>query len=69
MVIARSVASDSSGTPIKFEFYAQDPNPTVQMNAAAIAMAGGGQAHPNMMPYLTLNVCIALKGSIPSRPD
>lgn len=29
--------------------------------------AGGGQAHNNMAPYLTLNYCIALTGIYPSR--
>jgi microcystin-dependent protein len=32
-----------------------------------IANAGGSQAHNNMMPYLTLNFCIALQGIFPSR--
>lgn len=35
--------------------------------SAAIANAGGGQAHNNMMPVLTLNFCIALQGLFPSR--
>lgn len=37
------------------------------MNAAAIGNAGGGQAHPNMQPYLVINWCIALVGIYPSR--
>ncbi len=32
-----------------------------------IANAGGSQGHNNMMPYLTLNFCIALQGIFPSR--
>lgn len=35
--------------------------------AAAVADTGGGQAHDNMQPYLTLNFCIALQGLFPSR--
>jgi len=37
------------------------------MNATMIANAGGGQAHNNMQPFLTLNYCIALEGIYPSR--
>jgi microcystin-dependent protein len=34
----------------------------------AVAAAGGSQPHNNMMPYLTLNFCIALQGVFPARP-
>ncbi len=40
----------------------------VQMNAAAVQLNGSNQPHNNMMPYLTLNFCIALQGVFPSRP-
>src|SRR5437879_3053565 len=33
-----------------------------QLNAAALTPAGGSLPHNNMMPYLTLNFCIALQG-------
>jgi microcystin-dependent protein len=29
---------------------------------------GSGQGHSNVMPYLTLNYCIALSGVFPQRP-
>ena len=29
--------------------------------------AGGNQPHANLMPYLTLNICIALQGVFPTR--
>ncbi len=35
--------------------------------ADQILPAGGGQAHNNMQPSNTLNFCIALQGSFPSR--
>jgi microcystin-dependent protein len=41
--------------------------PNVAMNPQAVGTAGGGQAHPNMPPYLTLNFCIALQGIFPSQ--
>jgi microcystin-dependent protein len=31
-------------------------------------VTGGGQPHNNMMPFLTLNFCIALQGIFPPRP-
>lgn len=37
------------------------------MGNGTIANAGGGLAHDNMMPYLALNFCIALRGLFPSR--
>jgi microcystin-dependent protein len=47
-----------------------DPNPatTTSMNGAALASAGGNQAHNNMMPYVVLSFCIALQGVFPPRP-
>jgi microcystin-dependent protein len=37
------------------------------MNAAMLTKSGGGQAHENRQPYLTLNYIIALVGIFPSR--
>jgi microcystin-dependent protein len=42
-------------------------NPTSTMAPAVISANGGGQAHNNIQPYLTLNFCIALQGIFPSR--
>jgi len=33
----------------------------------AVSVVGGGQAHANMQPFLTINYCIALTGVFPSR--
>jgi microcystin-dependent protein len=35
--------------------------------ANALSTVGGGQAHNNMAPFLTLNFCIALQGIFPSQ--
>lgn len=35
--------------------------------ASPVSTQGGGQAHNNLMPSLTLNYCIALVGVFPSR--
>lgn len=40
---------------------------TTALRSGAIANTGGGQAHDNMQPFLTLTFCIALQGLFPSR--
>jgi microcystin-dependent protein len=40
----------------------------VSMAPQVLAPAGGDAPHNNLMPYLTLNFCIALQGVFPSRP-
>ncbi|MCK7613613.1 phage tail protein [Roseibium sediminicola] len=37
------------------------------LRSGTVTNAGGGQAHNNMQPYITLNYCIALQGLFPSR--
>ena len=41
--------------------------PDVQLAEGSLQSNGGGQAHNNMQPYLTLNYIIALTGTYPSR--
>lgn len=48
-------------------FVAPAGAPLVQMAAQSVGTAGGSQPHNNMMPYLTLNFCIALQGIFPPR--
>jgi microcystin-dependent protein len=53
-----------NGSPFK-----QPPfTPNVNMAFQAMPPAGGSLPHNNMMPYLTLNYCIALQGVFPARP-
>lgn len=48
--------------------YSKSTSPSVvAMNPAMVSVAGGSAAHTNMMPYLTMNFCIALQGIFPSR--
>jgi microcystin-dependent protein len=37
------------------------------LNFQALSVAGGNLPHNNMMPYLTVNFCIALQGVFPPR--
>jgi microcystin-dependent protein len=41
--------------------------PTTTLHPSAAKSAGGSQAHENMQPFLTLNLCIALQGIFPSQ--
>ncbi len=43
------------------------PPPVIQMASNSLAPAGGDQPHNNLMPYLTLNFCIAMQGVYPPR--
>ena len=56
-----SFAPSTGGT-----LYQSTPNG--QAGFQALAPAGGGAPHNNLMPYLTLNFCIALQGVFPPRP-
>ncbi|HEY6305353.1 MAG TPA: tail fiber protein [Candidatus Angelobacter sp.] len=49
------------------KIYAPSSANNVQMNPAALSPAGGNLPHNNLMPYLTLNFCIALQGIFPPR--
>lgn len=49
--------------------YLSTGNANTTLGQAAITPAGGGQGHPNMQPYLTLQWCICCwGGDFPMRP-
>jgi len=58
----RTLARASGGTA-----YKAGVNPNVQLAPEALSPAGGSLPHNNMMPYLTVNFCIALQGVFPAR--
>lgn len=60
---AGNVLATSQGPKI----YNTGTFPVVNMNATALAPAGGDAPHNNMMPYLTFYFCIALQGVFPPR--
>ena len=55
----------TGGTPANA--YSTVAPQNLTMNRNMVAPAGGNQPHNNMMPYLTLNFCIALQGIFPPR--
>ena len=60
---ARSLARSQPGFA-----YISGQTPNTTLAPQALAPAGGSLPHNNMMPYLTLNFCIALQGVFPPRP-
>jgi microcystin-dependent protein len=56
-----------STSPGNFVYDSATPNPPAQMAQAMLAVAGAGQPHNNLQPYLTVNFCIALQGIFPAR--
>lgn len=60
---------NSSGTLLARDpgnAYAATSNFTA-LNTGSVSNVGGGQAHLNMQPFLTLSFCIALQGQFPSQ--
>lgn len=53
-------------SPLNQSYRAQD-NAVGALQPATLANVGGGQAHLNMQPHLTLSFCIALQGIFPSQ--
>lgn len=56
---------DASNNPVNY--YAAANQNLVEMVGGSVRAAGGGGAHPNLQPYVTLAFCIALQGIFPSR--
>src|SRR3954447_22515625 len=62
---AATKKNPSSNFPAGGGSYATTHN--VQMNASMIGKRGGGQAHENRQPYLSLEYIIALEGIFPTQ--
>jgi microcystin-dependent protein len=60
-------ASGSKNQNYFANLYSTASQSNVTMSPMAIGLTGGGLPHNNMMPYLTLNFCIALQGIFPPR--
>ncbi len=61
--VDNSIARATGATP----YLAPAGAPLVSMADTALSPNGNDQPHNNMMPYLTLNFCIALQGVFPPR--
>ena len=58
--------STTTGTAAGNSYYGPDAT-VAPLNPSTIGIAGGGQPHSNLQPYLTINWCIALQGVFPPR--
>ncbi|WP_158928466.1 phage tail protein [Acidisphaera sp. S103] len=67
VVLGNATGKDGSNTFTISPYAATPPAPTVVMAPNAITMSTGNQPHPNTMPYLVMQFCIALQGVFPSR--
>lgn len=64
VTLTQAIATDDKGNPLKIDMFTKDFAPKVAMAPAAVGMTGG-EPHPNLMPYLALNVCISMRGPVP----
>lgn len=61
-------AADPADARLEEKGYSTEvPDTPMAHDAIGLPSVGGGQAHENMPPFLTLNFCIALQGLFPSR--
>ncbi len=58
--------ANTSGRPAPNQFANAAGTPQ-NFNATALSPTGGSLPHNNLMPYLTVNFCIALQGIFPAR--
>ena len=65
-VLGKSSGTANPGGAFNLSIYSSQ-NPNNIQYAGSITNTGGSQPHTNIMPYLTLNICIALQGIFPSQ--
>ena len=65
-VLGKANGVNSSGGTFPVGMYGNVPGGS-PLASQTVTNAGGSQAHGNLMPYLCLNVCIALQGIFPSQ--
>jgi microcystin-dependent protein len=65
-VYMRGHYNDGVGNTGAVDLYTTNA-PDTTLNPLALSITGGNLPHNNMMPYLTLNFCIAMQGVYPPR--
>jgi len=65
MALANATGTGAAGTVSPFA--PTSPGPLLVFSPTAIGTTTGSQPHPNTMPYLVMQFCIALQGIFPSR--
>lgn len=66
-VFARSSGTSTTGNSFNVSIYGAATGNLGTMAPQTVGNQGGSQPHTNIMPYLCLNMCIALQGIFPSR--
>ena len=66
--VSKNAAGSILGSPSK-KIYDAPMNATTTLHNTAVSDTGGGAAHENRPPYLTLRACVALVGIFPTRED
>jgi microcystin-dependent protein len=66
-LLAEGLWDDGQGHNGGLQYYSGTQAPNVNSGAQATGFTGSSFPHNNMMPYLTLNFCIALQGVFPPR--
>jgi len=66
VVLGQTTGVPAQGAPFNLFLYASG-SPGNTLDTHSIGIGGGSQPHNNIMPYLTVNFCIALIGIFPSR--
>ena len=66
-VLAEGQWDNGIGQNGGLQYYSSTQAPNVSSGPQATGLAGSSFPHNNMMPYLTLNFCIALQGVFPPR--
>jgi microcystin-dependent protein len=67
LALASASGGGKQSSASTVNFYSTNTNSLQPMDPQALAIAGGGQPHNNMMPFLGLNYIIALQGVFPPR--
>jgi microcystin-dependent protein len=65
-VFGKTVFNNQGTNGVIFTYTPTAPNKNT-LNPQTISIAGSSLPHNNMMPYLTLNFCIAMQGVFPPR--
>ncbi len=65
-VLTRTTGQDQNGNSLIFNIYTPDQTPAQTLDSTAAGVTGG-QPHSNMMPFVSVNFCIALTGVYPLR--
>jgi microcystin-dependent protein len=65
--IGTNTGTANPGGTFNIDMYSTATTLAATLASASVTNTGGSQGHSNLMPYLVLNMCIALQGIFPSQ--